>query len=196
MVTRRDIPGRASHAKSPSYCDSIHTLKLYAPPGGSTSLDAAETFARSSRQYQSSPIPSSRSRTKSSPLKILARALKICRRGRNGTRSKPAPSPPSPRTVSPMPMMSVNEAATIRRILAVPSRSSFGLASSSPSSESSRTSLAVASQLSVSPSGLSRTSSTTYHTAQSFMEGSRSSHRRPRTAPEQHPYALAAPLFE
>lgn len=199
MVSRRDAPGRASHTKSSSYCDSVHTLMLLTPESRTTALEDVEMAdatprRRQQQQQQSNPGSPSRPRTKPSPLKILVRAFNACRGRSSGPRrSKDSPSPiSSPRAASPIPTMSVHEAAAIRRILAVPSRHSLTFASNS----SSTASLGVTSRPSTSPSVSSRGSSSTYYTAASFVESPYPSIGRSGTTQAHHPYALAAPVYE
>ncbi|KAG8944268.1 hypothetical protein FRC04_002064 [Tulasnella sp. 424] len=196
MVSRRDVPGRASHAKSSSYCDSVHTLMLFSPPSGTTPLAEDAEPSPSRQQEQSSPRSPPRPRSKPSPLKILVRAFNACRRGRNNnaraSKDSPSSSSSTPRAASPVPTMSAHEAAAIRRILAVPSQHSLTFASNS----SSTTSLGLTPRPSDSPSVASRASSSTYYTAASFVESPYPSLRRSLTAPALHPYALAAPVYE
>ncbi|KAG8910967.1 hypothetical protein FRC01_006017 [Tulasnella sp. 417] len=180
---------------------------LFSPPSGTIPLEEDEVVESSAsspspkqQQQQSnsgSSTPRSGRTTKSAgPLKILVRAFNACRRVRH-MRSKESVLPPSPLAASPAtPTMSVHEAAAIRRLLAVPSRHSLEFASHW--SNSSTTSLAVPSDPStaLSPSVSSRSSSSTYYTAASFAESPYSSLRRSHTAQAQHPYALAAPVYE
>ncbi|KAG9047322.1 hypothetical protein FS837_002532 [Tulasnella sp. UAMH 9824] len=197
MVSGRDAPGRASHVKSSSYCDSVHTLMLFSPPSGTIPLEEVESAESSPKQQQSnsgSSTPRSRT-TKPGPLKILVRAFNACRRVR-GMRSKETVLPPTPRPTSPAtPTMSAHEAAAIRRLLAVPPRHSLTFASNW---SSSTTSLGIPSDPSPTtwPSVSSRSSSSTYYTAASSMESPYPSLRRVQTAQAQHPYALAAPVYE
>ncbi|KAG8924991.1 hypothetical protein FRC00_004467 [Tulasnella sp. 408] len=199
MVSGRDAPGRASHVKSSSYCDSVHTLMLFSPPSGTIPLEEVESAESSPKRQQQSNSGSStpRSRTsKPGPLKILVRAFNACRRGR-GTRSKETVLPPTPRAASPgTPTMSAHEAAAIRRLLRVPSRHSLTFASNW--SSSSTTSLAIPSDPTPTtwPSVSSRSSSSTYYTAASSVESPYPSLRRVHTTQAQHPYAVAAPVYE
>lgn len=172
---------------------------LFSPPSGTIPLEEVESADSSpspNQQQQQSNSGSStpRSRTtKPGPLKILVRAFNACRRGR-GTRSKETVLPPTPRAASPgTPTMSAHEAAAIRRLLAVPSRHSLTFASNWSSS-----SLGIPSEPSPTtwPSVSSRSSSSTYYTAASSIESPYPSLRRVHTTQAQHPYALAAPVYE